>query len=74
MIAFDGWATGQSVSRAPRLHEPSAGGEPGGLVPRIQAEPRQRRDNAERYSTLFFANRGEKKIVQIRMKQGKSSG
>ena len=32
------------------------GGEPGGLVPRIQAEPRQRRDNAERYSILFFAD------------------
>ena len=74
MIPFDGWAIEQSVSRAFRLHEPWAGGETGSLFPRIYAQPRQRRNNAERYPILFFANRGEEKIVQIRVEQRKSNG
>ena len=46
-------------------------GEPGRLSPRVYAEPLQRRNIAERYSILFFANQGKEKIVQLKNGAGK---
>jgi hypothetical protein len=57
------------VDRLPRLLRPK--GVTG------QPLPRDLRKSLKQRSTLlhlFFANRGEEKIVQVRMKQGKSSG
>jgi hypothetical protein len=47
--------------------------KPGGLLPRVYIKSGQRRNDVERHAVLLISDGSKEKVVQIRMKQRKSS-